>query len=93
MEHQSNLTLFLLIMANLIPLVNRYFANKEAKNNTKKVISGTANESSVKTVDRKVETGTSVILNRIARVEKQLGIPAPTPDETALYIPIKKDVE
>jgi hypothetical protein len=86
-ENQSNLTLFLLIMANLIPLVNRFFANKEASNNAKKVIAGTANESSVKGVDQKA----NVVIARIARIEKQLGIPEPLPDESALYVPIIKE--
>lgn len=89
-DGQSSLYLFLLILANVIPLVNRYFANVEAKNQTKSIIKGTAAQTTVVEVGQKVDTGASVMLARLARVEKQLGIPEPKPEETALYIPIEK---
>jgi hypothetical protein len=94
-ENQSTLYLFLLITANMIPLVNRFFANIEAKNNAKKIIAGTAAQSTVDEVNVKADTTVGKLSSQdeeLAELKRMvLALYNDKYPKTSAYVPINPE--
>jgi hypothetical protein len=61
---QSNLTLVLLITANLIPIVNRILGYFDNKKNTETIVMKTAAQSTVNRIDGKSDTTIGKLSNQ-----------------------------